>query len=231
MSTTVAQTASPQIGESWKEVLMEEFNQPYFQDLKHFLMLEKQANIVYPPGPLIFNAFNQTSFDEVKVLILGQDPYHGPGQANGLCFSVSNGIKHPPSLVNIFKEMQKDLNVPYPKTGDLTGWAKQGVLLLNTTLTVRASSPASHQGQGWEFFTDAVIRTLSEQREGIVFILWGRHAQNKKPLIDTSKHFILEAAHPSPYSANGFFGCRHFSKTNCFLAQSGKTPINWLDLT
>lgn len=230
MSTTATQTASPQIGESWKEVLMEEFQQPYFQDLKQFLTLEKQTNIVYPPGPLIFNAFNQTPFDEVKVLILGQDPYHGPGQANGLCFSVSNGIKHPPSLVNIFKEMQKDLNVPYPKTGDLTGWAKQGILLLNTTLTVRASSPASHQGQGWEFFTDAVIRTLSEQREGIVFILWGRHAQNKKPLIDMSKHFVLEAAHPSPYSANGFFGCRHFSKTNYLLTQNGKTPINWLDL-
>jgi uracil-DNA glycosylase len=230
MSTTATQTASPQIGESWKQVLMDEFQQPYFQDLKHFLTAEKQVNIVYPPGPLIFNAFNQTPFDQVKVVILGQDPYHGPGQANGLCFSVSNGIKHPPSLVNIFKEMQKDLNVPYPKTGDLTGWAKQGVLLLNTTLTVRASTPASHQGQGWENFTDAVILSLAEQRKDIVFILWGRHAQNKKPLIDLTKHNVLEAAHPSPYSANGFFGCRHFSKTNYLLMQTGQQPVNWIDL-
>ncbi|MFN8714952.1 MAG: uracil-DNA glycosylase [Bacteroidota bacterium] len=230
MSNTAAQPASPQIGERWKEVLFEEFNQQYFQDLKQFLTDEKQQNIVYPPGPLIFNAFNQTPFEEVKVVILGQDPYHGPGQANGLCFSVSNGIKHPPSLVNIFKEMQKDLNVPYPKTGDLSGWARQGVLLLNTTLTVRAHSPASHQGQGWEFFTDAVIRSLSEHREGIVFILWGRHAQNKKPLIDMTKHHVLEAAHPSPYSANGFFGCRHFSKTNYLLLNQGTMPINWVAL-
>jgi uracil-DNA glycosylase len=230
MSNTAAQPASPQIGERWKEVLFEEFNQQYFQDLKQFLTEEKQQNVVYPPGPLIFNAFNQTPFEEVKVVILGQDPYHGPGQANGLCFSVSNGIKHPPSLVNIFKEMQKDLNVPYPKTGDLSGWARQGVLLLNTTLTVRAHSPASHQGQGWEFFTDAVIRALSEHREGIVFILWGRHAQNKKPLIDMTKHHVLEAAHPSPYSANGFFGCRHFSKTNYLLLNQGTMPINWVAL-
>lgn len=230
MSNTAAQTASPQIGEGWKEMLFDEFHQQYFQDLKQFLVDEKQQNIVYPPGPLIFSAFNQTPFEQVKVVILGQDPYHGPGQANGLCFSVSNGIKHPPSLVNIFKEMQKDLNVPYPKTGDLSGWAGQGVLLLNTTLTVRAHSPASHQGQGWEFFTDAVIRTLSEHREGIVFILWGRHAQNKKPLIDLTKHHILEAAHPSPYSANGFFGCRHFSKTNYLLLQQSKMPINWVAL-
>jgi uracil-DNA glycosylase len=230
MSNTAAQPASPQIGERWKEMLFEEFNQQYFQDLKQFLTDEKQQNVVYPPGPLIFNAFNQTPFEEVKVVILGQDPYHGPGQANGLCFSVSNGIKHPPSLVNIFKEMQKDLNVPYPKTGDLSGWARQGVLLLNTTLTVRAHSPASHQGQGWEFFTDAVIRSLSEHREGIVFILWGRHAQNKKPLIDMTKHHVLEAAHPSPYSANGFFGCRHFSKTNYLLLNQGTMPINWVAL-
>lgn len=229
MSSSAA-TASPQIEESWKEALFEEFNQPYFQELKQFLVDEKQQHVVYPPGPLIFNAFNHTPFEKVKVVILGQDPYHGPGQANGLCFSVSNGIKHPPSLVNIFKEMQKDLNVPYPRTGDLSGWAKQGVLLLNTTLTVRAHTPASHQGHGWEDFTDAVIRNLSEKREGIVFILWGRHAQNKKPMIDTTKHFILEAAHPSPYSANGFFGCRHFSKSNYLLMQSGQTPVNWIAL-
>ncbi|MDQ3112275.1 MAG: uracil-DNA glycosylase [Bacteroidota bacterium] len=229
MSSTTA-TTSPQIGEGWKEALLEEFHKPYFQDLKNFLTEEKQHFPVYPPGPLIFNAFNNTPFEEVKVVVLGQDPYHGPGQANGLCFSVSAGIKHPPSLVNIFKEMQKDLNVPYPKSGDLTGWAKQGVLLLNTTLTVRQHTPASHQGKGWEEFTDAVIRILSEKREGIVFILWGRHAQNKKPLIDMSKHFILEAAHPSPYSANGFFGCRHFSKANYMLMQSGQTAVNWIAL-
>jgi len=231
MSTTAAATApSPQIEESWKEVLMDEFQSPYFQDLRNFLIEEKQQNVVYPPGPLIFNAFNLCPFDKVKVVVLGQDPYHGPGQANGLCFSVSNGIKHPPSLVNIFKEMQKDLNIPYPRTGDLSGWAKQGVLLINTTLTVRAHTPMSHQGKGWEPFTDAVISKLSERREGIVFILWGRHAQNKKPLIDTTKHYILEAAHPSPYSANGFFGCRHFSKTNYLLLQQGKEPINWIAL-
>lgn len=229
MSSTVT-TASPQIEESWKETLLEEFHKPYFQELKNFLTEEKQQNVVYPPGPLIFNAFNNTPFDQVKIVILGQDPYHGPGQANGLCFSVSNGIKHPPSLVNIFKEMQKDLNVPYPRTGDLSGWAKQGVLLLNTTLTVRAHTPASHQAKGWEDFTDAVIRSLSEKRQGIVFMLWGRHAQNKKPLIDTTKHFILEAAHPSPYSANGFFGCRHFSKANYLLQQNGQMPVNWIAL-
>jgi uracil-DNA glycosylase len=230
MSTSQAGTASPQIGESWKEALMEEFHKPYFAELKQFLVDEKQEFTVYPPGPLIFSALNHTAFDQVKVVVLGQDPYHGPGQANGLCFSVSNGIKHPPSLVNIFKEMQKDLNVPYPRTGDLSGWAKQGVLLLNTTLTVRAHSPASHQGKGWEEFTDAIIRNLSERREGIVFILWGRHAQNKKPLIDSTKHFILEAAHPSPYSANGFFGCRHFSKANYLLMQNGQQPVNWIAL-
>ncbi|HTF03362.1 MAG TPA: uracil-DNA glycosylase [Bacteroidia bacterium] len=228
MTTVVA--SEPQIHESWKNVLQTEFSKPYFSTLKEFLVIEKQQNVVYPPGPLIFNAFNQTPFDKVKVVILGQDPYHGPGQANGLCFSVSTGIKHPPSLVNIFKEMQKDLNVPYPKTGDLTAWAQEGVLLLNTSLTVRAHTPASHQGKGWEEFTDSVIRSLSEKRSGVVFILWGRHAQNKKPLIDLSKHFVLECAHPSPFSANGFFGCRHFSKTNYLLTQNGQTPVNWIAL-
>jgi uracil-DNA glycosylase len=231
MSTTpAATTTGPQIEESWKAVLQDEFQSAYFQELRQFLIEEKQEHIVYPPGPLIFNAFNLCPFDKVKVVILGQDPYHGPGQANGLCFSVSNGIKHPPSLVNIFKEMQKDLNIPYPKTGDLTGWASQGVLLINTSLTVRAHTPMSHQGKGWEQFTDAVIRQLSEKREGVVFILWGRHAQNKRVLIDTSKHYLLEAAHPSPFSANGFFGCRHFSKANYLLLQQGKDPINWIAL-
>lgn len=228
MSTTVS--SGPQIHESWKAALNAEFVKPYFIELKKFLMEEKLVWPVYPPGPLIFNAFNHTPFEEVKVVILGQDPYHGSGQANGLCFSVSQGIKHPPSLVNIFKEMQKDLNVPYPKSGDLTAWAKQGVLLMNTTLTVREASPASHQGKGWEEFTDSVIRNLSEKRSGIVFILWGRHAQNKKPLIDVSKHHILECAHPSPFSANGFFGCRHFSKTNYLLMQDGQQPVNWIAL-
>lgn len=231
MSTTpAAATTGPQIEESWKAVLQDEFQSAYFQELRQFLIEEKQEHVVYPPGPLIFNAFNLCPFDKVKVVILGQDPYHGPGQANGLCFSVSNGIKHPPSLVNIFKEMQKDLNIPYPKTGDLTGWASQGVLLINTSLTVRAHTPMSHQGKGWEQFTDAVIRQLSEKREGVVFILWGRHAQNKRVLIDTSKHYLLEAAHPSPFSANGFFGCRHFSKANYLLLQQGKDPINWIAL-
>jgi uracil-DNA glycosylase len=231
MSTTPAATSTgPQIEESWKAVLQDEFQSAYFNDLRQFLIDEKQEHVVYPPGPLIFNAFNLCPFDKVKVVVLGQDPYHGPGQANGLCFSVSNGIKHPPSLVNIFKEMQKDLNIPYPKTGDLTGWASQGVLLINTSLTVRAHTPMSHQGKGWEQFTDAVIRQLSEKREGVVFILWGRHAQNKRVLIDTSKHYLLEAAHPSPFSANGFFGCRHFSKANYLLLQQGKDPINWIAL-
>ncbi len=228
MSTVVS--TSPQIHESWKEVLHEEFAKPYFSELREFLLNEKQSVPVYPPGQLIFNTFNQTPFEKVKVVILGQDPYHGPGQANGLCFSVSEGIKHPPSLVNIFKEMQKDLNVPYPKTGDLTAWANEGVLLLNTTLTVREHSPASHQGKGWEEFTDSVIRRLSDNRKGIIFILWGRHAQNKKPLIDITKHHILEAAHPSPFSCSGFFGCRHFSKANYLLTQNGQSPINWLAL-
>jgi len=226
MSTSVY----PQIHPSWAKALQQEFEQYYFLTLKQFLLEEKAQYPVYPPGPLIFNAFNQTPFEEVKVVIIGQDPYHGFGQANGMCFSVSAGVKHPPSLVNIFKEMQKDLNVPYPKTGDLTGWAKQGVLLLNTTLTVREAQPASHRGQGWEIFTDNVIRHLSDHREGLVFILWGAHAREKKSLINLDKHKILEAAHPSPFSATKFFGCRHFSKTNYYLIEFGKEPINWFQL-
>lgn len=226
MSTSVY----PQIHPSWAKALRHEFEQDYFLALKQFLLEEKSQFPVYPPGPLIFNAFNQTPFEEVKVVIIGQDPYHGFGQANGMCFSVSAGIKHPPSLVNIFKEMQKDLNVPYPKTGDLTGWAKQGVLLLNTTLTVREAQPASHRGHGWEIFTDSVIRHISDHREGIVFILWGAHAREKKSLINLDKHKILESAHPSPFSASKFFGCRHFSKTNYYLIEFGKEPINWFQL-
>jgi uracil-DNA glycosylase len=226
MSTSVY----PQIHPSWAKALQNEFEQDYFLALKQFLLEEKSQFPVYPPGPLIFSAFNHTPFEEVKVVIIGQDPYHGFGQANGMCFSVSAGIKHPPSLVNIFKEMQKDLNVPYPKTGDLSGWAKQGVLLLDTTLTVREAQPASHRGQGWEIFTDNVIHHLSDHREGLVFILWGAHAREKKSLINLDKHKILEAAHPSPFSATKFFGCRHFSKTNYYLIEFGKEPINWFQL-
>lgn len=219
---------NPSIEEGWKMVLADQFKQTYFQDLKQFLVEEKKKNVVYPPGPLIFSAFNHTHFDKVKVVIIGQDPYHGPGQANGLCFSVSDGIKQPPSLVNIFKEIHNDLGLPFPKSGNLEPWADQGVLLLNATLTVRANQAGSHQGKGWENFTDAVIKTLSDQKSGLVFLLWGRFAQAKEVLIDGSKHHILKAAHPSPFSAyNGFMGCKHFSKTNELLKQQGQEEINW----
>lgn len=221
--------ANPKIEKGWKKVLAAEFQKKYFKDLSAFLNKEKKEAPIYPPEPFIFKAFNSTPFDAVKVVILGQDPYHGPGQANGLCFSVSAGLKHPRSLVNILKELQKDLNVSYTASGDLDAWAKQGVLLLNTTLTVRQHKPASHKGKGWEEFTDVVIKTLSGKKEGIVFILWGKHAQNKKLLINMNKHFVLEAAHPSPLSVRGFFGCRHFSKTNYLLKQNKKSPINWID--
>lgn len=218
----------PRIEESWKLALGAEFQQPYFAALKEFLLKEQAEQTIYPLGSQIFSAFNHTPFSKVKVVIVGQDPYHGPGQANGLCFSVSPGVKSPPSLVNIFKEIKSDLAVEVGREGDLTRWANQGVLLLNTTLTVRASSPASHQGKGWETFTDQTIRSLSEQRKGLVFLLWGRPAQLKEKLIDTSKHFVLKAAHPSPLSAyNGFFGCRHFSYTNKILLDQGLTPIDW----
>lgn len=216
------------IEESWKKYLKTEFEAHYFAQLKDFLLDEKSKYRIFPPGAKIFNAFNSTPFDKVKVVIIGQDPYHGVGQANGLCFSVSDGIKQPPSLQNIFKELNQDLNIPMPQSGNLEPWAKQGVLLLNTTLTVRESMAASHQGKGWEQFTDAVIRAISEYKEGVVFLLWGKFAQSKIPLIDTHKHFILQAAHPSPFSAyNGFFGCRHFSKTNAILVENGSTPIDW----
>lgn len=218
----------PRIEESWKIALSDEFQKPYFAALKEFLVKEQAEQTIYPPGSQIFSAFNHTPFNKVKVVIVGQDPYHGPGQANGLCFSVSPGVKSPPSLVNIFKEIKSDLVVEVGREGDLTRWANQGVLLLNTTLTVRASSPASHQGKGWETFTDQTIRLLSEKRKGLVFLLWGRPAQLKEKLIDTSKHFVLKAAHPSPLSAyNGFFGCRHFSYTNKILLDQGLTPIDW----
>lgn len=218
----------PKIEPSWKSVLIDEFNKPYFVALKDFLVEEKKKYVVYPAGANIFNAFACTPFDQVKVVIIGQDPYHGPGQAHGLSFSVPEGIQKPPSLVNIFKELHDDIGKPIPESGNLEAWAKQGVLLLNATLTVRANQAGSHQKHGWEQFTDSVISTLSKQKTGLVFLLWGRFAQDKATLIDASKHFILKAAHPSPLSAyNGFFGCKHFSKANEILLSQGKTPIAW----
>ncbi len=219
---------NPQIEDSWKNVLASQFKSPYFLELKIFLQEEKKKFVIYPPGKFIFNAFNLTPFDQVKVIILGQDPYHGPNQAHGLCFSVQNGVAQPPSLQNIFKELKNDLNIPVPKTGNLEPWAKQGVLLLNAILTVRANQPCSQQNKGWEIFTDFVITELSEKKTGLVFLLWGKYAQAKETLIDSSKHHILKAPHPSPFSANyGFFGCRHFSKTNELLRKNGKKEINW----
>jgi uracil-DNA glycosylase len=219
---------------SWKEVLKNEFTKPYFQQVVTFLKTEKAAGkIIYPPGPLIFNAFNQTPFTKLKVVILGQDPYHGPGQAHGLSFSVPNGIKPPPSLVNIFKEIQNDLGTAMPaQYGNLTKWAEQGVLLLNAALTVRANEPFSHAKFGWVEFTDAVIQKISDEKQGIIFLLWGKFAQDKQLLIDETKHFVLKAAHPSPFSADkGFFGCRHFSKTNEMLVKQCSAPIDWKLLT
>lgn len=219
---------NPSIDDSWKAVLREEFEKPYFAKLRQFLVEEKKQHTVYPPGPLIFNAFNTTPFNEVKVVLIGQDPYHGAGQAHGLSFSVPEGVRPPPSLVNIFKELHNDLDIPIPRSGNLTRWAEQGVLLLNATLTVRASQPGSHQNQGWETFTNAVITTLSEKKESLVFLLWGRFAQAKDVLIDTHKHFILKAPHPSPFSSHsGFFGCKHFSTTNRILREHGMKEIDW----
>ena len=218
-----------QIEASWKELLKNEFTKAYFKELITLLKIEKNAGkTIYPPGSLIFNAFNQTSFNNVKVVIIGQDPYHNQGQAHGLSFSVPDGVKPPPSLVNIYKEIQMDLGLAIPQHGNLTKWAKQGVLLLNAILTVRANEPASHSKTGWMNFTDSVIRKISEEKKGVVFLLWGKFAQEKQVLIDETKHHILKAAHPSPFSANiDFFGCRHFSKTNEFLQIDGKTPIDW----
>ncbi len=218
----------PVIEESWRKVLAPEFNAPYFLALKKFLIEEKKKYLVYPPGPQIFSAFNLTPFHKVKVVLLGQDPYHGPGQAHGLCFSVNKGVPKPPSLVNIFKELQADLGVPVPVNGNLEAWGTRGVLLLNATLTVRARSAGSHQNRGWEVFTDAAIRTLSEKRTGLVFLLWGSYAQAKEEMIDREKHHILKAPHPSPFSAaRGFFGCRHFSATNKLLMREGQEGIDW----
>lgn len=218
----------PKIHDSWKEVLLDEFQKPYFSELKSFLVAQRAQHTIYPPGNMIFNAFDKTPFDKVKVVILGQDPYHGPGQAHGLCFSVPQGIAPPPSLMNIFKEIKQDVGVEIPAHGNLERWAEQGVLLLNATLTVMANQPLSHQNKGWETFTDRVIQLLSIKKKGLVFLLWGRNAKAKESLIDVSKHFILKAAHPSPFSAySGFFGCKHFSKTNALLEQQSITPIDW----
>lgn len=219
---------------SWKEILKNEFARPYFLEIVTVLKTDKAVGkTIYPPGPLIFNAFNQTPFYKVKVVILGQDPYHNPGQAHGLSFSVPNGVKPPPSLLNIYKEIQLDIGIPMPaEYGNLMRWAEQGVLLLNAILTVRANEPASHSRVGWMNFTDAVIKKLSEEKKGVVFLLWGKFAQDKQVLIDETKHFVLKAAHPSPFSAEkGFFGCRHFSKTNSILVREGLDPIDWKLLT
>lgn len=219
---------NPIIDESWKTVLADEFRSEYFNEIKQKLLAEKEKFIVYPPGSQIFSAFNKTPFDKVRVVIIGQDPYHGQGQANGMCFSVSQGVKKPPSLVNIFQEIKNDLGYPEPYSGDLTKWAEQGVLLLNASLTVRANSPNSHQDIGWQKFTDKVIDLLSKNKNHLVFILWGKFAQTKEILIDSTRHFILKAAHPSPFSAySGFFGCKHFSKTNEILKSKGYPEIDW----
>ena len=216
------------IEESWKVCLSEEFEKPYFRQLTDYVRDEYSKGTVYPPGSLIFNAFNHCPFDKVKVVLLGQDPYHEPGQAHGLCFSVREGNPFPPSLINIFKEVQSDMQTAISKSGDLTRWADQGVLLLNATLTVRAHSAGSHQNKGWEIFTDAVINRLATRREHLVFILWGAYAQRKGAMIDTSKHLVLQSPHPSPLSASrGFFGNNHFSKTNAYLLATGQTTIAW----
>ncbi|OSZ79906.1 uracil-DNA glycosylase [Chitinophagaceae bacterium IBVUCB2] len=217
------------IDESWKEVLKGEFAKPYFPQIPLHIKTEKsQGKTIYPPGSLIFNAFNTTPFNKVKVVILGQDPYHGKGQAHGLCFSVQYGVPPPPSLLNIFKELQDDIGIEIPGHGNLTHWAEQGVFLLNASLTVRSGEPMSHAKIGWAQFTDTVIKTISLQKKHVVFLLWGKFAQEKRVLIDESKHLILRSVHPSPLSAyGGFFGCKHFSKTNEYLSSKGIDPIDW----
>lgn len=218
-----------QIADSWKQRMADEFGKTYFRNIVLHLKTERAAGkIIYPPGSQIFNAFSLTPFDKVKVVIIGQDPYHGPRQAMGLSFSVPRGVTPPPSLINIFKELRQDIGMNIPTHGDLTYWAKQGVLLLNAALTVRANEPNSHAQIGWHEFTNAVIRKLSDERTGLVFMLWGKFAQDKQVLIDGTKHQVLKAAHPSPFSADkGFFGCRHFSKANEYLMKQGIDPIDW----
>lgn len=219
---------SPQLESSWLNILEQEFSQDYMIKLKKFLKQEMSEHTVYPAGKDIFNAFNACSFDKVKVVILGQDPYHGPGQAHGLCFSVQKGMRKPPSLLNIFKELNQSLGIPIHEDGDLSSWAKQGIFLLNTCLSVRAHQANSHSKQGWEKFTDKVIQELNDKREGLVFLLWGSPARKKASMIDRSKHLILEAPHPSPLSAHrGFFGCNHFVITNKYLMDKGLEPIEW----
>ena len=216
------------IAPSWKTALQEEFDKPYFAEIARVVRAEMTAGkTIYPPPKLIFNAFDKTPFDKVKVVIIGQDPYHGTGQAHGLCFSVQRGINPPPSLVNIFKEIETDLGIAPPNHGCLESWAEQGVFLLNTALTVRAAEPMSHSKIGWETFTDAVIKILSDKKKGLVFLLWGNFARGKRALIDADKHFVLEAAHPSPLSGGKFFGNKHFSKTNELLTRQGLSPIDW----
>ncbi len=217
------------IAESWKVALQAEFEKPYFSELVGFVRDEYKSTIVYPPGRLLFNAFDKCGFDNLRVVILGQDPYHGAGQANGLSFSVNDGVRFPPSLQNIFKEIEQDMGKPAPKTGNLERWAEQGVLMLNATLTVREGQPGSHQQKGWETFTDAVIATINNQKQGVVFMLWGKYAQDKGKIIDPSEHFVLRAKHPSPMSANygGWFGCKHFSQANNYLTSKGLAEINW----
>ena len=217
------------IDTSWKALLEAEFGKPYFEKLASFVKEEYKNHQCYPKGSEIFAAFSECPMEQTKVVILGQDPYHGPGQANGLCFSVHDGIMHPPSLINIFREIEQDLGVPYPKSGDLSRWARQGVLLLNAVLTVRAHMAGSHQNQGWEEFTNAVIRKLSDEKEGLIFLLWGGFAKKKAPLIDSGKHHILTSGHPSPLSANRgyWFGNKHFSRTNEILRKQGESPIAW----
>ncbi|MGE4289937.1 MAG: uracil-DNA glycosylase [Salinivirgaceae bacterium] len=216
------------INESWKEQLQQEFDKPYFQQLIAFVKSEYQKHVIFPPGKLIFNAFDLCPFTDVKVVIIGQDPYHGPGQAHGLCFSVPDGIPTPPSLRNIYKEIENDLGIAAPASGNLVRWAQQGVFLLNATLTVRAHQAGSHQKKGWEVFTDVVIQHIAEQKEHVVFLLWGAYAQNKASLIDSNKHLILKSVHPSPLSAaRGFFGNHQFSQANTYLKKYGLNPINW----
>ena len=216
------------ISESWKNMLQEEFNKPYLEELTRFVKSEYSAGQVFPAGRNIFRAFDKCPFDKLKVVIIGQDPYHGVGQANGLCFSVDDGVQYPPSLQNIFKEIHDDIGSPIPSSGNLDRWAEQGVLLLNAVLTVRAHQAASHAGRGWEQFTDAVVRTIAQRKEGVVYMLWGNYAQRKGQIADPERNLILKSVHPSPLSVyRGFFGCKHFSKANDYLIQQGKEPIAW----
>lgn len=216
------------IAADWKQLLQEEFNKPYFEELTHFVREEYATGVIYPAGRNIFRAFDKCPVESLKVVIIGQDPYHGPGQANGLCFSVNDGVPFPPSLQNIFKEVNEDVGVQIPQSGNLDRWAEQGVLLLNSVLTVKAHLAASHVGRGWEQFTDAVVRIIAEQKQGVVYMLWGNYAQRKGSIVDTSKNLVLKSVHPSPLSVyRGFFGCKHFSQANAYLQSKGKSPIVW----